>query len=48
MQRTPTAAEVAEGVKLIDRLQKQGTKPEQAQAYLCLMALNLDEFVYLD
>jgi hypothetical protein len=48
MQRPPTDAEIAEGVRLMDRLQKQGAKPEQAQAYLCLMAMNLDEFVYID
>jgi len=48
MQRSPTEAEVAEGVKLLDRLLKRGAKPDQAQKYLCLMALNLDEFVYVD
>ena len=29
------------------RLLNRGAKPEQAQNYLCLMALNLDEFFYI-
>lgn len=47
-QRPPTAGETAEGMSLLTRLQGRGVKPEQAQTLLCLMALNLDEFVYLD
>lgn len=47
-QRTPRAPEIAEGVSLLTRLQSRGAKPEQARTYLCLMALNLDEFLYLD
>ena len=38
------SSEIAEGVGLMARLQKRGAKPEQAQTYLCLMALNLNEF----
>jgi len=48
LQRAPSQAEVAESVDLMERLKRHGAKPEQARAYLCLMALNLDEFVYLD
>ncbi len=48
MQRPSKTAEIAECVALIQRLQKRGAKPEQAQTYLALMALNLDEFLYLD
>lgn len=48
LQRPPTEAETAEGIALLARLQKRGAKPEQAQTTLCLMALNLDEFIYLD
>jgi hypothetical protein len=48
LQRTPTKAEVDEGVALLNRLAKHGAKPTQAQNYLCLMALNLNEFLYLD
>ena len=47
-QRPPTNAETTEGMSLLTRLQGRGAKPEQAQTLLCLMALNLDEFVYLD
>ena len=47
-QRPPTSVEIAEGMNLMARLQRHGTKPEQAQNLLCLMALNLDEFLYLD
>ena len=47
-QRPPTNTEVVEGMNLMARLQKRGAKPEQAQTLICLMALNLDEFLYLD
>lgn len=47
-QRTPTEMEIGECVALMDRLIKHGAKPEQAQNYACLTALNLDEFFYLD
>jgi cytochrome c553 len=48
LQRPPTESEIAEGITLLSRLQKRGAKPQQAENYLCLMALNLDEFLYLD
>ena len=49
MQRKPTSSEVERGVKLIDQWQRQdGISAEQALEYFCLLALNLNEFVYLD
>ena len=48
LQRAPTEKEIAEGMGLMARLQRRGAKPEQAQTYLCLVALNLNEFLYLD
>lgn len=48
-QRDPTAAEVARGVKLIDSTMKQHGKSEsEALKTFCLVALNLNEFMYLD
>jgi hypothetical protein len=48
MQRPPTEKEIAEGMALLTRMQGRGVKPDQAQTYLCLLALNLNEFLYLD
>ena len=48
LQRSPTEKEIAESVSLLARLQKRGATPKQAQTYVALMALNLDEFIYLD
>jgi len=49
LQREPTPAEVARGVKLIEELQQQdGLSSEQAIQNFCLLALNLNEFIYLD
>ena len=47
-QRPPTPADTAECLRFLARLEKRGVKPEQAQTYLSLLALNLDEFLYLD
>jgi hypothetical protein len=48
-QRDPTAAEVARGVNLIDSTVKRYGKSEsEALKTFCLVALNLNEFVYLD
>ena len=48
-QRPPTDAEVARGLQLISTLQnEQNMTAEQARKYFCLVALNLNEFVYLD
>ncbi len=47
-QRAAKPTEITEGVSLYKRLIAKGAKPEQALKYLCLMALNLNEFVYVD
>ena len=47
--RTPTDAEVARGVAVIDTLEdKDGVGPGRALDLYCLMVLNLNEFAYLD
>jgi hypothetical protein len=47
-QREPTAAEVERGVGLMARLRdKHGARPEEALRSFCLLALNLNEFIYL-
>jgi hypothetical protein len=47
--RDATAEEVNRGVELFESLTKQdGVKPELAMRYVCLVMLNLNEFVYLD
>lgn len=48
LQRTPGEKEIAECLRLMERLKKRGATPEQARTYLCLMALNLNEFIYVD
>lgn len=49
LQRVPTPAEVTRGVKLIDTLQKdEHLTADAALASYCLVALNLNEFIYLD
>ncbi|MFN8707742.1 MAG: PSD1 and planctomycete cytochrome C domain-containing protein [Planctomyces sp.] len=48
-QRRPTAEEIEQGLRLIESLQKdQSMSPEKARIWFCLMALNLNEMVYLD
>jgi mono/diheme cytochrome c family protein len=48
-QRDPTAAEVERGVALIERLQQHhGLTHELAAMKFCLMAMNLNEFLYVD
>jgi mono/diheme cytochrome c family protein len=47
--RTPSDAEVAKGVAVIDALEdKDGVGPGRALELYCLMVLNLNEFAYLD
>lgn len=47
--RQPLSQEIQRGVKLIDTLQaRDQVTPELALRYFCLVALNLNEFVYLD
>ena len=48
LQRPASDAEVREGVALLGRLVSRGASLEHAQEYLCLMAINLDEFMYVD
>ncbi|MFM7564176.1 MAG: DUF1553 domain-containing protein [Planctomycetota bacterium] len=48
-QRSPRAEEVARGVGLIERWTKEEQlEPQMALRNFCLLALNLNEFVYLD
>ncbi len=47
--RAPTEAEIQKGLSLIDRLKtRDKATDDDALRYFCLMALNLNEFVYLD
>ena len=49
LQREPTPKEIARGTRLIaDLREKSQLSAEDALQYYCLMALNLNEFVYLD
>ena len=48
LQRSPSEADVARGLKLIEDLKKEGADESTALKYFCLMVLNLNEFVYLD
>ncbi|HQZ65895.1 MAG TPA: PSD1 and planctomycete cytochrome C domain-containing protein [Planctomycetaceae bacterium] len=48
-QRPPTEEEIARGLNLISTLQSANSMSlEQAKKYFCLLALNLNEFIYLD
>ena len=47
-QRQPGKADVDRGVQLIGRLRKDGISEDDSLRYFCLVALNLNEFVYLD
>ena len=47
--RPPTATELDRGVRLMENLQHEdGMTAQGALKYFCLLALNLNEFVYLD
>ncbi|SFH53561.1 PSD1 and planctomycete cytochrome C domain-containing protein [Planctomicrobium piriforme] len=47
--RDPTAAEIDKGLALIQNLQTEyGQSPDAALKSFCLVALNLNEFIYLD
>ncbi len=47
--RDPTEAEITRGVLMIQTMQDRGgLSPEAARRSFCLVALNLNEFVYLD
>ena len=48
-QRSPTEDEIQDGITLIETLQtEEGLSADQALQYFCLVALNLNEFIYLD
>jgi hypothetical protein len=49
LQRAPTAAEIERGLTLMQDLQRDhGLTTDEALHYFCLIALNLNEFLYLD
>jgi hypothetical protein len=49
LQRKPSPAEVTRGVKLIETLRRdEAASADQGLATFCLVALNLNEFIYLD
>jgi hypothetical protein len=49
VQREPTDREITRGVALLDALRTEHKmSDEQALKYFCLVALNLNEFVYVD
>src|SRR5262249_53391111 len=49
LQRDPSAAEVGRGVSFIRRMRTgHGATPEEALRSFCLLALNLNGFLYLD
>ena len=48
-QRSPNAAEIDRGVKFLARMQSEHQlSPDAALKNFCLLALNLNEFVYLE
>jgi hypothetical protein len=47
--REPTNSEIRDGMKLVEALAKENrATPDAALKYFCLMALNLNEMVYVD
>ena len=49
MQRQPTPIEVQRGIRLVEQLmQDEGMSEEEAMGAFCTVALNLNEFIYLD
>jgi hypothetical protein len=49
LQREPSAAEIERGVVFIQRMRREHhVAPEEALRCFCLLAQNLNEFVYLD
>ncbi|MCA9033701.1 MAG: PSD1 domain-containing protein [Planctomycetaceae bacterium] len=49
LQRHPSEDEITRGLDLIKSLSSEyGMTVEQARVYFCLVALNLNEFIYLD
>ncbi len=48
VQREPTPAEVTRGVRLVAQLRAKGASEDEALRLFCVVALNLNEFLYLD
>ncbi len=49
LQRQPTEREIARGVKFVnDNMQQEKVTADEALRRFCLLAINLNEFVYLD
>ncbi|MCX7421573.1 MAG: PSD1 and planctomycete cytochrome C domain-containing protein [Planctomycetia bacterium] len=49
LQRQPTEREIARGVKFVeDNIQQEKVSADEALRRFCLLAINLNEFVYLD
>ena len=49
LQREPTGKEIARGVNFIHKAEaEQHLSASEALKYFCVVALNLNEFVYLD
>ncbi len=49
MQRTPTPAEIEHGTRLhVGQLREDGSDEHKSLALFCVVALNLNEFLYLD
>ena len=49
LQRKPTAAEIDRGVKFLAKTEKEEkVAKDEALRQFCLLALNLNEFLYLD
>ena len=49
LQREPTAKEIARGTKFMARAEaEQHLTPPEALRYFCVVAMNLNEFLYLD
>jgi len=49
LQRAPTDKEVARGLKFLqDNIQQERLTTDEALRRFCLLAINLNEFVYLD
>ncbi|MCI0379748.1 MAG: PSD1 and planctomycete cytochrome C domain-containing protein [Gemmataceae bacterium] len=47
-QREPTAKEIERGVRFMDRLRQDNIAAPEALRLYCLLALNLNEFMFLD
>jgi hypothetical protein len=48
MQREPGQREIDRGVKLMAALQQQGVSKDESLVRFCTVAMNLNEFLYLD